>query len=152
MPNGQQNDGTRSYTLSEEVFHQAGLDIHSQMVYIILKCFATESHFPNVAEIAKLGRMDEKQTVKALQRLVELKILPLKLFRRMVGVFQDDRLSWSAKGLLLFCKEHPRVELHSLLEMASQSGEDEENIRRSLQELSLYGYLDEFPEWRQIAN
>lgn len=151
MSSGQANEGTRSFTLSDEVFHQPGLDICAQMVYIILKCFATESNFPKVSDIAKLGRMDDKQTVKALQTLVELKILPLKLFRRMVGVFQDDRLSWSAKGLLMFCKENPRTELPNLLELASQSGENEQNIRASLQELSQYGYLDEYPEWLELA-
>ncbi|SDO54375.1 hypothetical protein SAMN04487897_11677 [Paenibacillus sp. yr247] len=152
MSNGQANEGTRSFSISDDIFRQPGLDIFSQMVYIILKGFASESNFPELSVISKLGRMNDKQTMKALQSLVELKILPHKLFRRMVGDFQDDRLSWAAKGLLIFCKENPHINLHDLLELASESGEDEHSIRKALKELSQYGYLEEYPEWRQIAN
>lgn len=152
MSNEQANEGARNFTLSDDIFRLPGLDICSQMVFIILKSFASESNLPGLSDIAKLGRMTDKQTMKALQSLVELKILPHKLFRRMVGDFQDDRLSWAAKGLLIFCKENPQINLHDLLELAGQSGEDEHSIRKSLKELSQYGYLDEYPEWRQIAN
>lgn len=152
MSNGQVNEGTRNFALSDDIFRQPGLDLCSQMVYIILKSFGSESNFPELSEIAILGRMTDKQAMKALQDLVELKILPHKLFRRMVGDFQDDRLSWAAKGLLLFCKENPHIHLHELLELTSQSGEDEHSIRNSLKELSQYGYLDEYPVWQQIAN
>lgn len=152
MSNGQVNEGTRNFTLSVDIFRQPGLDLCSQMVYIILKSFGSESNFPELSEISILGRMTDKQTMKALQDLVELKVLPHKLFRRMVGDFQDDRLSWAAKGLLIFCKENPHIHLHDLLELTSQSYEDEHSIRNSLKELSQYGYLDEYPEWRQIAN
>ena len=152
MSNEQVNEGTRNFALSDDIFRQPGLDLCSQMVYIILKSFGSESNFPELSEIAILGRMTDKQTMKALQDLVELKILPHKLFRRMVGDFQDDRLSWAAKGLLLFCKENPHIHLHDLLELTSQSGEDEHSIRNSLKELSQYGYLDEYPVWQQIAN
>ncbi|TVY10744.1 hypothetical protein [Paenibacillus cremeus] len=152
MSYGQPHEGARNFTLSDDIFRQPGVDIFSQMVYIVLKGFASEAHLPDISVISKLGRMSDKQTMKALQNLVELKILSHKLFRRLVGDFQDDRLSWAAKGLLLFCKEHPQVELEHLVELAGQSGEDEESIRRSLQELYLYGYLDDYPEWQQIAN
>lgn len=152
MSNGQVIEGTRNFALSDDIFRQPGLDLCSQMVYIILKSFGSESNFPELSEIAILGRMTDKQAMKALQDLVELKILPHKLFRRMVGDFQDDRLSWAAKGLLLFCKENPHIHLHELLELTSQSGEDEHSIRNSLKELSQYGYLDEYPVWQQIAN
>lgn len=152
MSNGQASEGTRNFTLSDDIFHQPGLDLCSQMVYIILKSFSSESNFPELSEISKLGRITDKQAMKALQDLVELKILPHKLFRRMVGDFQDDRLSWASKGLLLFCKENPHIHLHDLLELTSQSDEDEHSIRKSLRELSQYGYLDEYPDWQQIAN
>jgi hypothetical protein len=151
MSNGQVSEGTRNFTLSDDIFRQPGLDLCSQMVYIILKSLGSESNFPVISEIAILGRMTDKQAMKALQDLVDLKILPHKLFRRMVGDFQDDRLSWAAKGLLIFCKENPHIQLHDLLELTSQSGEDELSIRNSLRELSQYGYLDEYPEWLQIA-
>ncbi|OAS16702.1 hypothetical protein [Paenibacillus oryzisoli] len=152
MSNGETNEGTRSFALSDDIFRQPGLDLHSQMVYIILKSFGSESNFPALSEIAILARMTDKQTMKALQDLVDLRILPHKLFRRMVGDFQDDRLSWAAKGLLIFCKENPHIHLHDLLELTSQSGEDELSIRNSLQELSQHGYLDEYPQWQHIAN
>ncbi|MDR6552409.1 hypothetical protein [Paenibacillus qinlingensis] len=152
MSNGETNEGTRSFALSDDIFRQPGLDLYSQMVYIILKSCGSESNFPELPVISKLARMTDKQTMKALQDLVELKILPHKLYRRMVGDFQDDRLSWAAKGLLLFCKENPHIHLDDLLELTCQSSEDEHSIRNSLKELSQYGYLDDYPEWRQIAN
>ncbi|MFD0698554.1 hypothetical protein ACFQZT_31250 [Paenibacillus sp. GCM10027628] len=152
MSTEQATAGTRNFTLSDEIFRQPGLDIYAQMVFIILRSFSSESSLPELSDIAKLGRMSDKQTMKALQCLVDLKILPHKLFRRMVGNFQDDRLSWAAKGLLIFCKDNPQIHMQDLLELAGDSGEDEHNIRRALQELSQCGYLEEYPEWRQMAN
>jgi hypothetical protein len=152
MSNEQTSEGTRNFTFSDEIFRQPGLDIYSQMTYIILKSFASDSNIPELSDISKLGRMDDKQSLKAMQKLVELKILSDKLFRRMVGDFKDDRLSWAAKGLLVFCKENPKISLQDLLELASDSGEDEHSVRKALKELSQYGYLEEYPEWRRIAN
>ncbi|XEC95145.1 hypothetical protein AB6A23_00720 [Paenibacillus tarimensis] len=152
MSSEQANETGRHFMLSNEVFSMPGMDIYTQMTYIVLKCYSTESHLPALIEIAKLGRMSAKQTTKALQCLVELNILPHKLFRQMVGEYRDDRLSWSAKGLLTFCKEHPRVSLDELLELSSQSGEDEQSIHEALKELDRYGYLEEYPEWRKLVN
>ncbi|MDD9270771.1 hypothetical protein ACFPES_27300 [Paenibacillus sp. GCM10023248] len=152
MDNGQTKEAVRHFSLSDDVFRYPGLDIYTQMTVIVLKCFSSESNFPELAEIAKLGRMNVKQVSKALQTLVEMKIISQKIFRRLVGDFQDDRLSWAAKGLLAFCKEHPQIQLDDLIEMSSESGEDETSIRMALRELYQFGYLDEYPVWSQIAN
>jgi DNA-binding MarR family transcriptional regulator len=152
MSNEPVNQSTRKFTMSDDIFLQPGLDIYTQMAYIILKNFSTESNIPELSDISKLGRMDVKQTMKALQSLVELELLSHKVFRRMVGDFRDDRLSWAAKGLLVFCKDNPQINFQDLLELASESGEDEHSIRKALNELSQYGYLEQYPEWSQIAN
>jgi hypothetical protein len=152
MSNEPVNNSTGKFTMSDDIFLQPGLDIYTQMAYIILKNFSTESNIPELSDISKLGRMDVKQTMKALQSLVELKFLSHKVFRRMVGDFRDDRLSWAAKGLLVFCKDNPQINFQDLLELASESGEDEHSIRKALNELSQYGYLEQYPEWSQIAN
>jgi DNA-binding MarR family transcriptional regulator len=152
MSNEPVNQSTGKFTMSDDIFLQPGLDIYTQMAYIILKNFSTESNIPELSDISKLGRMDVKQTMKALQSLVELKFLSHKVFRRMVGDFRDDRLSWAAKGLLVFCKDNPQINFQDLLELASESGEDEHSIRKALNELSQYGYLEQYPEWSQIAN
>ncbi|QYR21784.1 hypothetical protein KZ483_01705 [Paenibacillus sp. sptzw28] len=152
MADAQVNESARNFMLSNEIFQQPGVDIYAQMTYIVLKCYSSESYLPDLRVIAKHGRMNLKQVTKALQSLVELKILPHKIYRQMVGDFQDDRLSWAAKGLLTFCKEHPHVNLNDLLELSCESGEDEQSIRRALKELSQFGYLEEYPEWNKIAN
>jgi DNA-binding MarR family transcriptional regulator len=152
MSNEPVNQSTGKFTMSDDIFLQPGLDIYTQMAYIILKNFSTESNIPELSDISKLGRMDVKQTMKALQSLVELKFLSHKVFRRMVGDFRDDRLSWAAKGLLVFCKDNPQINFQDLLELAGESGEDEHSIRKALNELSQYGYLEQYPEWSQIAN
>jgi hypothetical protein len=152
MSNEPVNKSTGNFTMSDDIFLQPGLDIYTQMAYIILKNFSTESNIPELSDISKLGRMDVKQTMKALQSLVELKFLSHKVFRLMVGDFRDDRLSWAAKGLLVFCKDNPQINFQDLLELASESGEDEHSIRKALNELSQYGYLEQYPEWSQIVN
>ncbi|WP_409343583.1 hypothetical protein [Paenibacillus sp. MBLB4367] len=152
MAGGQASESTRNFTISNEIFHQPGLDIYAQMTYIVLKCYSSESHLPQVADISRLGRMNDKQTMKGLQTLVEIKLLPVKVFRQMIGDFQDDRLSWAAKGLLTFCKEHPDTNIQQLLELSSESGEDEHSIRKALKELSQFGYLEDYPEWSKLAN
>lgn len=153
MPNVPTNDQARMITISEDIFHHPGLDIYSQMVYIVLKGQLTsESDTPEVSEVSKLGRMSEKQAIKGLQKLVEVKILPNKLYRRMVGDFRDDRLSWAAKGLLHFCKVHPTIDMETLLEMTGESGDDEQNVRKALRELSECGYLEEYPAWSRLVS
>lgn len=152
MDNDQAKEATRHFTLTDDIFRYPGMDIYTQMTVIILKCFSSESNIPELVDIAKLGRMNLKQATKAMQNLVEMKIISQKMFRRLVGDFQDDRLSWAAKGLLAFCKEHPKIDLNDLLELSSESGEDESSIRRALTELHQYGYLDEYPVWSQMAN
>ena len=151
MNSGQVSDITRNFTMTNEVFHLPGLDIYAQMTFIVLKGCSSESQLPELSELARLGRMSVKQTVKALQSLVELKILPHKLYRQMVDEYRDDRLSWAAKGLLTYCKQHPRIDIGDLLELSGDSGEDEQTIRKALKELREYGYLEEYPEWSKIA-
>ncbi|WP_274654791.1 hypothetical protein [Paenibacillus humicola] len=152
MNGGQSGDSARHFTLTNEVFQIPGLDIYAQMTFIVLKGCSTESHLPDVAELSRLGRMTVKQTTKALQSLVELKILPHKLYRQLVDVFRDDRLSWTAKGLLTYCGKHPQIKFSDLLELSGDSGEDEQTIRKALKELREYGYLEDYPEWQRIAN
>ncbi|MFC5450593.1 hypothetical protein [Paenibacillus aestuarii] len=151
MSSEQVNESTRGYTHYEEIFRQPDLDIYTQMAYIVLKSTTSETHIPELKNISKLGRMSDKQMIKALQNLVELKILSNKFYRRMVGDFMDDRLSWAAKGLFLFCKDNPNIDLEELLEMACESGEDHQSIRKSLKELSDCGYLEEYPAWKRLA-
>lgn len=152
MDNGQAKEASRHFSLSDDIFRYPGMDIYTQMTVIVLKCFSSESNIPELTDIAKLGRMNVKQATKALQNLVDMKIISQKIFRRLVGDFQDDRLSWAAKGLLAFCKEHPHIQLDDLLELSSESGEDETSIRKALKELHQFGYLDEYPVWSQMAN
>ncbi|WP_170067043.1 hypothetical protein [Paenibacillus castaneae] len=143
---------TRNFTISTEVFHKPGLDIYSQMIYIVLSSCTADSAAITLSEIAEKGRMTEKQTVKAMQLLVDEQLIPHKLFRKMIGEFQDDRLSWAAKGLLTYCKEHTNITIPELLSLSDQSGEDEHSIRKALLELERNGYLEEFPELSKIAN
>ena len=153
MTHVQTSESTRMITISDEIFRHPGLDIYAQMAYIVLKGYLTsESDALEVSDVAELGRMSEKQAIKALQKLVEVKILPNKLYRRMVGDFRDDRLSWAAKGLLHFCKDHPTIEMQTLLEMAVASGDDEPQIRKALKELERHGYLEEYPAWKRLAS
>lgn len=96
--------------------------------------------------------MTEKQTIKAMQMLVDEQLIPHKLFRQLIGEFQDDRLSWAAKGLLTYCKENPEIGLTDLLLLSDQSGEDEETIRKALRELDRNGYLEPFPELSKLVS
>lgn len=146
------DENKRNFTLSTDIFHQPNLDIYSQMVYIILASYLAESSLPKVADIAKLGRMEVKQATKALQSLVEHKLLPHKVFRQMVGEFADDRLSWAARGLLTYFKQNPQIRINELLELSNGSGEDEHSIRKALRDLKRYGYLEDFPELSRMAN
>lgn len=146
------DENTRNFTLSTDIFHKPDLDIYSQMVYIVLSSFVAESSLPTVSEVAKLSRMQPRQTVKALQSLVEHKLLPHKAFRQMVGEFADDRISWAAKGLLTYFKNNPQIRINELLELSNQSGEDEHSIRKALRDLKRYGYLEEYPELSKMAN
>ncbi|RAV19347.1 hypothetical protein [Paenibacillus contaminans] len=152
MTGGQASEHARSFLVSNDIFHQPELDIYSQMTYIVLKSCSSEAHLPEVSDIARLGRMNVKQVLRGLQTLVEVKLLTNKIYRQMIGDFQDDRLSWAAKGLLAFCKENPNGNIDELLELSSESGEDEHSIRRALKELGQYGYLEEYPEWSKIAS
>jgi hypothetical protein len=146
------DESKRNFTLSTDIFHHPNLDIHSQMVYIVLASYLADSSLPKVQEVAKLGRMTAKQAVKALQSLVEHQLLPHKAFRQMVGEFADDRLSWAAKGLLAYFKQNPQIRWNELLELSSGSGEDEQSVRKALRDLKRFGYLDEYPELSRLAN
>jgi hypothetical protein len=145
-------ENPRNFMLSTEIFEHPNLDIYAQMVCIVLRAYSAESNLPTLKDLARQGRMNPKQATRALQSLVELKILPHKLFRQIIGDFADDRLSWAAKGILAYCKDHPQIGMKELLELSSQSGDDEQSIRKALRELKRYGYLEEFTELRQYAN
>ena len=142
----------RNFTVSTEIFYNPNLDIYSQMIYIVLSSSTADSASLTIDEVAKKGRMTTKHAIKAMQALVNEQLIPHKLFRKMIGEFQDDRLSWAAKGLLTYCKEHREITLSELLMLSDQSGEDEQSIRRALRELERNGYLEEFPELIKLAN
>lgn len=142
----------RNFTVSTEIFYNPNLDIYSQMIYIVLSSSTADSTSLTIDEVAKKGRMTTKHAIKAMQALVNEQLIPHKLFRKMIGEFQDDRLSWAAKGLLTYCKEHRDITLSELLMLSDQSGEDEQSIRRALRELERNGYLEEFPELIKLAN
>ncbi len=142
----------RNFTVSTEIFYNPNLDIYSQMIYIVLSSSTADSTSLTIDEVAKKGRMTTKHAIKAMQALVNEQLIPHKLFRKMIGEFQDDRLSWAAKGLLTYCKEHRDITLSELLMLSDQSGEDEQSIRRALMELERNGYLEEFPELIKLAN
>lgn len=152
MAGGPQDENKRNFMLSTDIFHQPNLDIYSQMVYIVLASYLAESTLPKVTDIAKLGRIQVKQATKALQTLVEQKLLPHKAFRQMVGEFADDRLTWAARGLLTYFKNNPQIRMNELVELSSGAGEDEQSIRKALRDLKRYGYLEEYPEVSKLAN
>ncbi len=141
----------RNFTVSTEIFYKPELDIYSQMIYIVLSSSSGESITLSVEDIAAKGRMTTRQAVKAMQDLVAAHLIPHKLFRRLIGEFQDDRLSWAAKGLLTYCKEHRDITLGELLQLSDQSGESEHNIRQALTELESNGYLEDYPELGRLA-
>ncbi|MCQ6557638.1 hypothetical protein [Paenibacillus mendelii] len=141
----------RNFTLSSEIFMHANLDIYAQMIYIVLSSYMSESNKPSLAELSQKGRMTTKQAMNAMQRLVENKLIPHKFYRQMIDEFQDDRLSWAAKGLLTYCKENPVSSIEELLVLCDQTDEDEQSIRKALAELQAAGYLEDLPELRRIA-
>jgi len=141
----------RNFTVSTEIFFKPNLDIYAQMTYIVLSSSTSDASSLTIDEIAKKGRMTTKQAVKSMQALIQEKLIPHKLFRKMIGEFQDDRLSWAAKGLLTYCKEHRNITLSELLNLSDQSGEDENSIRKALAELELHGYFEELPELRGLV-
>ncbi|MCA0756260.1 hypothetical protein KP806_14485 [Paenibacillus sp. N4] len=142
----------RNFTVSTEIFYKPSLDIYSQMMYIVLSASIADSASLTINEVAAKGRMTPKQAIKALQLLVDEQLIPHKVFRKMIGEFQDDRLSWAAKGLLTYCKEHRDITIAELLQLSDQSGESEQNIRRALSELDRNGYLEDYPELSRLAN
>jgi hypothetical protein len=101
----------RNFTVSTEIFYKPSLDIYSQMIYIVLSSSTADSTSLTIDEVAKKGRMTTKYAIKAMQALVDEQLIPHKLFRKMIGEFQDDRLSWAAKGLLTYCKEHKDISI-----------------------------------------
>lgn len=142
----------RNFTVSTEIFFKPNLDIYSQMIYIVLSSSTADSASLTINEVASKGRMTTKQAIKAMQALVDEHLIPHKLFRKMIGEFQDDRLSWAAKGLLTYCKEHRNITIAELLQLSDQSGENEQSIRKALVELDRNGYLEDYPELSKIAN
>jgi hypothetical protein len=128
------------FTISE-IFKVPNLDVYEQMVCLVLNNFINNGTYqPTVAEVANKGRMSSKEATQALQNLVEKKIIPLKVFREILGDYGDSRLSWAAKGLLLYLKQHEGNTLSDLLEITM---EDTDNILMELKELQRLGYLDD---------
>jgi hypothetical protein len=150
MANGQAVENVRSFTVTMELFDHPNLDIYGQMVCIVLQSYPQGS-VPTLNEISRLGRMTSKQATRALQQLVDRKILSHKLFREIVGQFADDRLTWAAKGILAYCIEHPHTDVAELLELSSQSGQPEHHLHEVLGELNRYGYLDDYSELKKAA-
>jgi hypothetical protein len=148
--NEQIKESERMFMVSAEIFEYPRLDIYTQMVCIVLHLH--KNTLPTLEEIARQGRMSTKQVIGALQSLVDLKIISHKAFRQIIGEFADDRLSWTAKGLLAYCKKHPQARLQDLVELSSKSGEEEQHIRKAIKELDRYGYLEEFPELRRAIH
>lgn len=144
--------GARSFTVSSEIFANPHLDIYAQMIYIVLSSSAADSMSLSLSDMARKGRMTVKQVIKAMQELTDHKLISHKMFKHLIGEFNDDRLSWSAKGLLTYCKANPNASLDELLALSDQSSEDEHSVRRALQELKQSGYLDDFPDLKRIAN
>ncbi|REE94565.1 hypothetical protein A8990_101361 [Paenibacillus taihuensis] len=142
----------RSFTVSSEIFTNPHLDIYSQMIYIVLSSSAADSMSLTLTDMSRKGRMTVKQVIKAMQDLADHKLISHKMFKHLIGEFNDDRLSWSAKGLLTYCKANPNVSLDELLAKSDQSSEDEQSVKRALQELKQSGYLDDFPDLKRIAN
>lgn len=131
----------RMISVNTELFELENLNIYELMAGLILSSYTNEPVPPALRELAQLGRMNDKQATNALQGLLDKGVLPNKVFRMILGNFGDDRLSWAAKGLLLYLKEHPDTNLSELFE---KSKDDETTIRFELEELKRYGYLDEF--------
>lgn len=148
----QPTESKRNFMLSADIFERPGLDIYAQMAFIVMKSYTAESGIPTLDVLAQSGRMSVKQAVKALQDLVDLHVLPHRVFRQIVGDFADDRLSWAAKGILAFCKDHRNVTLNDIENLASQSADNEQTIRKALRELRDLGYLEEYPELKKTAS
>lgn len=136
-----QANPTRHFSI-QEILKVPDLDIYQQMVCMVLSTYinTAASGIPSIADIAVQGRMSIKETTTALQQLAEQKVLPHKVFRDIVGDFGDNRLSWAAKGLLLYIQEHPHATLQELLDMSMN---DKEVICQELEHLRRYGYFSE---------
>ncbi|SEO94135.1 hypothetical protein [Paenibacillus sp. OV219] len=142
----------RSFTVSTEVFTNPHLDIYSQMIYIVLSSSAADSMSLSLSDMASKGRMSVKQVIKATRDLSDHKLISHKMFKHLVGEFNDDRLSWAAKGLLTYFKANPNTSLEELIALSDQSSQDENSVILALQELKHSGYLDDYPELKRITN
>ncbi|MDF2962167.1 MAG: hypothetical protein K0S39_3902 [Paenibacillus sp.] len=141
MPNLIHANNSQPFTVSE-IFKVPGLDIYEQMVCFVLNHFINEggTAVPAVSEIAAKGRMTSQEATSALQNLVDRKIIPLKVFREIVGEYGDSRLSWAAKGLLVFLKNHEGITLDELAEL---SKDHRDSLLTELRELYTLGYLED---------
>ncbi|UUZ84076.1 hypothetical protein LJK88_10140 [Paenibacillus sp. P26] len=117
-----------------EILKVPDLNIYEQMICIVLSTYITEppSAPPSVSVLAGQGRMSFNEANEALQSLVERKILPHRIFREIVGDFGDNRLSWAAKGPLVFLQNHPRLSLDEPLQF---SKDDSHTVLSGLQDL-----------------
>ncbi|MFE5318067.1 hypothetical protein ACFQ88_05060 [Paenibacillus sp. NPDC056579] len=147
MSNVSHANHPQPFTISE-IFKVPELNVYEQMVCIVLSSMLQSgaSH-PTVADIAGIGRMSSKQTSEALQSLVEKRVIPLRVFRDILGDYGDSRLSWAAKGMLVYLKQHEGNTLSDLYEV---SNDDADHIMMELKELQRFGYLDEHPIMQEL--
>lgn len=71
-------DDLRVFVVPVDIMDVPDLDIYEQMVYIVLRSFASAREataFPSYATIAKLGRMSRRKAIDAVQSLVEKGLL-----------------------------------------------------------------------------
>lgn len=71
-------DNLRVFVVPVEIMDVPDLDIYEQMVYIVLRSFASAREataFPSYATIAKLGRMSRRKAIDAVKSLVEKGLL-----------------------------------------------------------------------------
>lgn len=141
MSVNEQAVSTRHFAVYRDLLSIPDLDIYSQMACIILQAYANDAVAPTLAQIARDGRMTTKQASRALQKMVDAKLISQKAFKEIIGEFGDDRLSWAAKGILVFIKRNPETTFKDLLQLAEQSGEDERSIRLAWAQLERHGYL-----------
>ncbi|PZE20513.1 hypothetical protein [Paenibacillus xerothermodurans] len=131
---------SQSFTISE-IFKVPELDIYQQMVCFVLNNViqAGSPTPPTVTEVAAKGRMSVQDATTALQSLSEKKLIPFKVFRDIVGDYGDRRLSWAAKGLLLYLNSHPGATVDEMVEL---SNNDRDALQAELKELQKLGYLE----------
>jgi Helix-turn-helix domain len=71
-------DNLRVFVVPVEIMDVPGLDVYEQMVYFVLRSFASAREataFPSYTTIAKLGRMSRRKAIDCVAKLVEKGLL-----------------------------------------------------------------------------